>query len=285
MNQVRTILIEEQQIPQDFVKTTVTGVADERIQSLTQQILSRGRLWELIKEFNLYPEMKDYYTQEEILDKMRDDIRVDTIAVDQLPGKQKKSGSKAQSSPTSITIAFTIAYRGKDPNTVMKVAGNLSSLYLERNLKDRQEKAETTTKFLESELKELDERVLLLGQKITKFKEAHEGALPELQQFNMAQAEKLENDIKLLETQLRSSQDKKINLEGQLAAVNPDLPLASGQTLDPKTRLYAAQVDLAAMMAKNSDSHPDVIKLKKEIAGLEKMVSAQGGNLRCGGRG
>ncbi len=139
-----TILIEEQQIPQDFVKTTVTGVADERIQSLTQQFLSRGRLWELIKEFNLYPEMRDYYSQEEIIDNMRDDIRVDTIAVDQLPGKQKKPGSKAQSSPTSITIAFTIAYSGKTPNTVMKVAGILSSLYLERNLKDRQEKAEIT---------------------------------------------------------------------------------------------------------------------------------------------
>jgi len=53
--------------------------------------------------------------------------------------------------------------------------------------------------------------------------------------------------------------------------------LATGQTLDPKTRLYAAQVDLAAMLAKNSDNHPDVIKLKKEIAGLEKLVSAQGG--------
>ncbi len=64
-----------------------------------------------------------------------------------------------------MTIAFTISYRGKNPGTVQKVAGNLSSLYLERNLKDRQEKAETTTKFLEAELKELDERIAVIGSK------------------------------------------------------------------------------------------------------------------------
>ena len=160
---------------------------------------------------------------------------------------------------------------------VQKVAGNLTSLYLERNLQDRQEKAETTTKFLEVELKELDERIALLGKQMTKFKEGHAGSLPELMPFNLNQAERLENDVKYYENILRSSQAKKVNLEGQLAAVNPDLPLASGQTLDPKTRLYAAQVELALMMAKNADTHPDIIKIRKEIAGLEKMVSAQGG--------
>jgi uncharacterized protein involved in exopolysaccharide biosynthesis len=273
-----TILIEEQQIPQDFVRTTVTGIADERIQSLTQQILSRTKLWDIIKQFNLYVKMRENYTQEEVLDKMRDDIKIEPISVDTLQGRANKSGGRrGGGSLSGMTIAFTISYRGREPLTVQKVTGNLASLYLEQNLKDRQEKAETTTKFLEAELKELDDRLEVLGKKLTRFKEAHKGALPELQQFNLAQAERLENEIKALETHLRASQDKKVILEGQLAAVNPDLPLAGGQALDPKTRLYAAQVELTAMLAKNSENHPDVIKLKKEIVGLEKMVSAQGG--------
>ena len=268
-----TILIEEQQIPQDFVRSTVTGLADERIQSLSQQILSRTKLWEIVKEFNLYPEMRDEFSQEEILGKMRDHINIETISVDDMRGKS----GKGKSGSGGMTIAFTISYRGKNPAVVQKVAGNLTSLYLERNLKERQEKAETTTKFLEAELKELDERIVLLGKKMTKFKEAHQGAMPELQGFNLGQAERLETEIKNLENILRASQDKKTYLDGQLAAVNPDLPLAGGQTLDPKTRLYALQVDLTTLLAKNSDTHPDVIKIKKEIAGLEKMVSAQGG--------
>jgi len=69
-----TILIETQQIPEDFVHPTVTGFADERIQSLTQQILSRSRLWEIVQQFKLYPESQEKLTREEILEKMRDDI-------------------------------------------------------------------------------------------------------------------------------------------------------------------------------------------------------------------
>ena len=175
-----------------------------------------------------------------------------------------------------MPLPFPIAEKIR--HEVQKVAGNLTSLYLEQNLKDRQEKAETTTKFLEAELKELDERMALLGKKMTKFKEAHEGTLPELQSHNLSQAERLENDIKQLENQIRASRGQKSYLEGQLATVNPDLPIAGQEkTLDPKTRLYALQVELAAMLAKNSENHPDVIQIKKEIAGLEKMVSAQGG--------
>ena len=91
-----TILIEEQQIPQEFVRTTVTGIADERIQSLSQQILSRTKLLEIIKEFNLYPEMRDDYTQEEILKSMRDKINIETISVgDTGKGKSKSKGRGA----------------------------------------------------------------------------------------------------------------------------------------------------------------------------------------------
>jgi polysaccharide biosynthesis transport protein len=271
-----TILIEEQQIPQDFVRTTVTGMADERIQSLTQQILSRTKLWEIIKQFDLYSDVRKTHTQEEIIDQMRDDIKIDTISVDTVQGKRK--GKSGKGSSQGVTIAFTISYQGKNPGMVQKVTGNLSSLYLEQNLKDRQEKAETTTKFLEAEIKELDERIKVLGGKITKFKEAHEGSLPELKPHNIAQAEKFENDIKLLENQIRDREDKKAYLEGQVLTINPDLPIAGQErTLDPKTQLYALQIQLAAMLTKQSENHPDVIQVKKMIAGLEKMVSAQGG--------
>jgi polysaccharide biosynthesis transport protein len=270
-----TILIEEQQIPQDFVRSTVTGFADQRIQTITQQILSRTKLWEIIKQFNLYQKMRDYYTQEEIIEEMRDDIKFDTISVDMLDKSKSKKGGKIEN---AVTIAFKISYSGKEPFTVQKVAGNLASLYLEQNLKDRQEKAETTTKFLETELKQLDERISSIGEKMTKFKQKYEGSLPELQSFNLSQAERLENDIKQLENQVRASQDKKIYLEGQMAAINPDLPTAGQERImDPKTRLYGLQVELAALLAKSSPDHPDVQRLKREIAGLEKMVSAQGG--------
>jgi uncharacterized protein involved in exopolysaccharide biosynthesis len=208
---------------------------------------------------------------------MQENIKIETVGVDEI-GKRGRSGGRGASKPGQVTIAFMISYRGKNPELIQKVTSNLTSLYLERNLKDRQEKAETTTKFLESELKELDERIALLGKKMTKFKQEHEGTLPELQAHNRGQVERLESDIKALDNQIRATEDKKAYLEGQVATINPDMPIAGQERImDPKTQLYALQLQLASMLTKLSENHPDVIQTKKMIAGLEKMVTTQGG--------
>jgi succinoglycan biosynthesis transport protein ExoP len=272
-----TILIEEQQIPQEFVKSTVTGFADQRIQSLTQQILSRVKLAEIIKQFNLYPDLTEKLTREEIIEKMREDIKLDTISAEVAPGQQRKrSGNRPE-----VTIAFSIAYRGKDPGTVQKVAGTLASLYLEQNLKTREAQAQSTTQFLEAELKQLQERIKSLGDKITAFKGQHEGLLPEQQEFNRQQAARLEMDIKQLDTSVRSAEERKIYIEGQLATVKPDTPLigATGErVMAPADRLKALEVALADLQSKFSEDHPDVRKVRREIAELKKMAGQPGGS-------
>ncbi|PIU52644.1 MAG: hypothetical protein COS90_10370 [Deltaproteobacteria bacterium CG07_land_8_20_14_0_80_60_11] len=273
-----TILIEEQQIPQEFVRSTVTGFADQRIQSLTQQILSRVKLWEIIQQFNLYPELREKLTREEIIEKMRDNIKLDTISAEVATDKRKKT--RASNQP-EVTIAFSIAYRGKDPGTVQKVSGMLASLYLEQNLKTREAQAQSTTQFLETELKQLQERIGGLGDKITAFKGQHEGLLPEQQEFNRQQAARLEMDIKQLDATMRSAEDRKIYIEGQLATVKPDTPLigATGErVMAPADRLKALEVAMADLQSKFSDDHPDVRKVRREIAELKKMVGQTGGS-------
>ncbi len=277
MNRASTILIEEQQIPQEFVKSTVTGFADQRIQSLTQQILSRVKLWEIIQQFNLYPEMREKFTREEITEKMRDDIKLDTISAE-VAADQERCKTAGQ---PAVTIAFSIAYRGKNPDTVQKVAGKLASLYLEQNLKTREAQAQSTTQFLEAELKQLQERIKVLGDKITAFKGQHEGLLPEQQPFNREQAARLEMDIKQLDVAIRSAEDRKIYIEGQLATVKPDTPLigATGErVMAPADRLKALEVSLADLQSRFSADHPEVRKVRREIAELKKMVGQTGGN-------
>jgi polysaccharide biosynthesis transport protein len=278
-----TILIENQQIPEDFVRSTVTGFADQRIQSLTQQILSRTKLLEIIKQFKLYPEMQEKYTQEEIIEKMKDDIKFDTISADVVSGGGSGSGSakRRPSQAAAVTIAFTIAYQGKDPGSVQKVTGTLASLYLEQNLKNREAQAQSTTQFLQAELKELEERIRVVGGKITAFKDSHEGTLPELAQFNLGQAERLENEIKQLDNNIRNAEDRKIYLEGQLITVQPDTPLISGtgeRILDPKSRLQVLEVVLADLRSKFSEDHPDIQKTLRETAQLKKLTGSKGGS-------
>lgn len=273
-----TVLIEEQQIPPEFVRSTVTGFADQRIQSLTQQILSRTRLWEIIQQFNLYADLKEKLTREEIIKKMLDSIKLETI------GANIAERSKSKTGPTStstITIAFAISYRGGDPEKVQKVVGTLASLYLEQNLKLREQQAKTTTQFLEAELKELQERIRGLGEQVTNFKNAHEGVTPDLYQFNLSQAERLENELKQVDNSIQAVQDRKIYLEGQLTTVKPDTPIIGGtgeRVMDPQTRLRSLEVQLADLQSKFSDDHPDIRKVRREMVELKKMVGQTSGS-------
>jgi succinoglycan biosynthesis transport protein ExoP len=274
-----TILIEDQQIPPDFVRSTVTGFADQRIQSLTQQILSRAKLWEIIQQFGLYPDLQEKWSREEIIEKMRKDIKLSTISAE--VADRPKSRTQAVNT-SAITIAFTISYRGGNPEMLQKVVGALASFYLEKNLKYREAQAKTTTQFLEAELKELQERVGSLGKKIATFKKEHEGITPDLYQFNLTQAERLDTELKQLENNIRASEDRKFYLQGQLATVKPDTPLISAtgeRVLDPETRLKTLEVQLADLQSKFSDDYPDIRKVRREMAELKKLVGQKSGTV------
>jgi succinoglycan biosynthesis transport protein ExoP len=265
-----TILIEEQQIPPEYVRSTVTGYADQRIQSLTQMILSRVKLWEIIQQFNLYADQREKLTRDEIIEDMRNNIALNTISAEV---GSRHGGQKG------VTIAFSIAYRGKNPDTVQKVDGTLASLYLEQNIKTREAQAKTTTKFLEAELKDLEGRIKNLGDKITVFKEKYDGLLPEQQDFNRQQAARLDMENKQLDSNIRSQEESKTYLQGQLATVSPTGSTSGSATLtSPADRLKALQLKLIDLRSKFSDDYPDIQKTRREIAELQKMTGQTGGS-------
>jgi uncharacterized protein involved in exopolysaccharide biosynthesis len=262
-----TILIEEQQIPQEFVRTTITSYVEERLQVITQQIMSRPRLLEIINEFNLYPEMRDRFTTEEIVQKMRDAISfemINTEVTDRRTGR-----------PTTATIAFTLAYEGENPDTVQKVANKLASLYLEANLRTREQRASNITSFLEQELKNLKEKIDEKESKISQFKQLHGQELPEYRSINMQVLSRLNQQLDRIAMQIRSQQERKIYLEGQLANIDPLLPVKTeeGKTMmNPRERLKYLRLQLISLQSQLSDKHPDIKKLKGEIAELEAKV-------------
>jgi succinoglycan biosynthesis transport protein ExoP len=210
---------------------------------------------------------------------MRDDINIDLISAEVADQRRRRPGRLA--GEQGVTIAFTIAYRGKNPDTVQKVAGTLASLYLQENIKTREKQAKTTTRFLEAELKEIQDQLAGIGQKITDFKTKHEGLLPELVQFNQAQADRLTKEIDQIKVQIQGAEDRKIYLQGQLATVKPDTPMISStgeRVLDPESRLRELQVKLCDLQAKFSSNYPDVVKVKREMAELRKLAGTSGGS-------
>ncbi len=262
-----TILVEAQQIPQDYVKSTITAYVEERLQVITRQVMTRAKLMKIMNQFNLYPEMRDRNPTEMIITKMREDIKLETIQ-----GRERGRGG-GQSGST--TIAFTLSYEGKDPSTVQKVTSSLASLYLAEELKTREQRASTTTIFFQEELTSLKKQLFVYESRISKFKEAHIGELPEHNSMNLQRLDRVEREFDQLNMQIHSLEERKVYLKGQIANVDPLVPVViEGEkiAMNPKERLKRLRLRLIAFQATLSEKHPDIKKLKKEIKELEALV-------------
>jgi len=256
-----TILIEEQEIPREFVTATVTSFAEQRLQTINQQIMSSTRLMEIIKTFNLYADRFTKDSTEEIIENMRKrDIKFGTVTADVI---DRQTGR-----PASATIAFTISYEGKNPAVVQQVDDTLSSLYLEQNIKVMGQQTKGATKFLEEEAKSLQVQLAELDRKTRLFKENNPHALPELYQFNLQELEATDRTRDDLRAQLRSLQERESYMQTEMATVKPDT-----ETQD-KERLKDLRTSLLSLQTRYSDEYPDVIKTKAEINELEKKLQS-----------
>ncbi|MBN1105216.1 MAG: hypothetical protein JXL84_17515 [Deltaproteobacteria bacterium] len=261
-----TILIESQQIPPEYVKTSITSLVEERLHAITQQIMSRTRLTEIIRRFNLYEDMRERFTTEEIVEKMRDDIKFKTISTDVLSRKGGRAAAEA------VTVAFTLSYEGKNPGVVQKVANVLASLYLEENLKVREQRASNTTAFLQQEMEQLKAEIGEIQNRMSQFKEAHLQELPEFTPSNLQTISRLQMSLDQIQMQINTLKERKILLEGQIMNVDPLTPLVDEQgktMMNPAERLKYLRLQLVVLQGSLSDKHPDVRKLRKEIAELE----------------
>ena len=252
-----TLLIEAQEIPEEYVHATVTSFAEQRIQQTNQRIMSSSKLLEIIKEFDLYPELKETWTTDEIIEKMREEIKLKPISAEIVDQQSGRLGA--------VTIAFTISYEGKQARKVQQVATKMASLFLEEDRRVLSQGAEDASIFLENEKNKLKAQLEEAEKELADFKEKHMNALPELSQVNFQHLNMTENQIDNVNAQIRSLKETKGYLEAQLVSVNP-----SGSTEDQ--RLDQLRLTLANLKSKFSDEHPDVIKTKAEIAEIERSV-------------
>ena len=269
-----TILIEQQEVPSDLVRSTVSGYADQRIQTIRQQVMTRANLTEIIERYDLYEEPRRTRAIEAVIDRVRDDITFRTIAADVI---DPRSGN-----PTKATIAFALGFRSRDPGTASKVANELITLFLQRNIEDREKSAAEANAFLEEESRRLQQTIDGLQAKVAAFKQEHAGELPELAQLNLQLLHRLDDESRDLDAQIRSVEQNIIYLDAQLAQLNPieERYSPSGERImTPSERLKALRTEQARARALYSDNHPDVVRLDREIASLEATVGDARGNV------
>jgi len=265
-----TILIEEQEIPSDIVRSAISSYADQRIETIKQQVMTRATLWRIVEQYGLYAKQRQHNPAEEILEQFVKDIQLEVINV--------KVIDKRTQTPTQATIAFTLAYDGATPETAQKVANELTSLFLGENLKTRERHAQETTSFLRKESEQLARRISEVQQEIAAIKQKADGALPELTQLNMTMLNQAERELSDADREIRSWEERKTFLEGELATLKPHTPIiaASGERIfDSGERLKALRAQYAGAIGYLSAEHPDVLRMQREIEALERETGQQ----------
>jgi polysaccharide chain length determinant protein (PEP-CTERM system associated) len=271
------ILVTPQKVPDTFVRPTVTSRIEDRLQSIGQEIMSRTRLEQVISEFKLYSLEAKSLSREEIVELMRKDVQVE------IRGKEGY---------------FTISYVGKDPKVVTMVTNKLASLFIEENLKLREQQAQGTSEFLSMELNAT--RVKLEEQEatVTDFKKKFMTELPEQRDANLKILEQLQLQYQKIGDNLKAARDRKLIIQKQLSDMKTQMALGpvSGDLKEERTdtttlsdlsqpplqrqkgpsyyeaQLIQARSHLAALKSKYTGKHPDILSAERYVADLEKNI-------------
>ncbi len=262
-----TVLIEQQEIPQDLVRSTISTYADQRIEIMQQKVMTTTNLMRIIEKFGLYQDDLQKKTREEVIEDMREDIGMEPLSAEVVDPRTGRPGS--------ATIAFSLYFDHTSPELAQKVANELVSLYLNENLKTRSKNAEEASLFLLEESNRLGKKMNELEAKLAEFKQGNMERLPELVQFNIQLMDRAEGQLLDIERQLQAVKERKIYLESELSRLEPNATLYSSsgeRILGKESRLKTLQAERVSMSARYSDDHPDVLKMKKEIEALEKEL-------------
>ena len=255
------ILVEQPTMPKNYVIPNINDDLQDRLQSITQQILSRTRLMLIIDRFKLYSGGRYELTPGERVDQMRKDIDIELV----------RDPHDAQIS------AFNIYYSASNPRIAQQVTGELTNLFINANLQVRQQESEDTTKFLESQLENARTSLSDQEAKVREFEGEHIGELPDQQASNLQILSGLQSQLTSEQDALNTAQQQHVYLEtliNQYRALE-ETPRASANI---PTRLPAIDEELNKLRAqlidlksRYTDQYPDVQKVKEEIATTEKM--------------
>ncbi|PIE73887.1 MAG: chain-length determining protein [Deltaproteobacteria bacterium] len=261
-----TIMIEEQQIPSDFVMTTVNTYAEQRVENIRQRVLSFSQLWEIIERLDLYRELREKLTAEEVVEKMRAEVGVDLLNAEIYDRKLGRA--------TAITTAFTVSYEGKSPQAVLKVTNTLTSLFLEQNLQVRQQRVSETSDFLADEAARVNKELKAADREVAEFKKKNINQLPELFQVNMQALNGIERNIQSLNIDMRSLKERRGYLDAQLSSMSPYLDEVR-QSSRAIIQLKELQTQLAGLRQRYSEDYPDIGFIKAQMKELQAQVDEQ----------
>ncbi len=258
------ILVEEQKVPKTFVEPNVQVDLSERVQSMTQQVLSRTRLLNLVQTLKLYPRYENSPDDQWRL--MREDIKMELVQAPPSAGKNQGE-----------LVAFKIDYDAPSPSIAQQVNAKLTSFFIDENVRASQEQSESTTLFLDSQARAAAQALADQEAKVRAFEAQHEGSLPQELQSNIQILNGLQAQLQsALNARERALQQQTYlnSLLNQYQNMGTDNLVGAPPSLDQQ--LESERAALAGLRSKYTEDHPDIKRLKDEIARLEKLKKDMG---------
>lgn len=245
------ILVQPQEIPSAYVQSSVSTAMEQQLMTLSQEVLSRSNLENIINEMNLYrEERRKGVSMDVLVASLRKRINVDTTG-----------GRRGE------TSSFTISYRGSDPQKVADITNKLASFFIDSNLKQRARQASETTLFLEKQLADL--KVLLQQQeaKVEQYRNQFMGELPEQLNSNVSTITSIQTRLESVQSSLTAAMNRRLEMQNQLSQFENNQPAAAlpqnaQRVADLKSRYEEAK-------ARYTPEHPSVKALAQQIKELE----------------
>jgi polysaccharide chain length determinant protein (PEP-CTERM system associated) len=251
-------LVENRMVSETFVKSSVTGEPETRLQTISQKILGRSQLEDLINRLDLYPELRGKSTVDEIVGQMRKAIKLEVKKVE-------------PNTDQSTTIAFSISYLGSDPQKVARVANSLLSLYVEENQNFRKEQAHRTAELLRDKLQDYREQLTDQERKISSFKKEHSVELLQQSGANLAVLDRLNTQLRINNDRLTRALERRNTLAKQLVGTDASIPV--GDPVMIAARLVKLNEQLKELSQAYSDKYPDVVRVENQIAFLKRQLA------------
>jgi polysaccharide chain length determinant protein (PEP-CTERM system associated) len=269
-----TLLVVQQQVPQRYVVPNSTTDTTSELQAMKQEILSRSHLHEIVRKFGLYSNATRRMVPEQIVELMLRDIEIQTL----------------ESAPRGKDFdAFTISFTAESPVVAQQVTSTLTSLFIQENLKTREEQATNTTSFLDEQLEAAKTKLAEQEERLRDFKTQYLGELPEQQQGNLGILTSLQTQLQNVMASMSRAQEQRVYLESLLSGYQArDRALAIGSSapwsgssdarriVNPiesaRADLTRLQSERATLLSRLTVQHPDVVKVTREIAEAEGVL-------------
>ncbi len=255
------ILVEQQKVPEDYVKPVVEEDLGARLASMKEQILSRSRLEPIIKRFNLFADGKATLDD-------RVELTQKAIGVRPIPSSQSSRGMPG----------FYVTFNAQDASTAQQICDEITSLFVSENLNAREQSAEGTTTFLKQQLEDSKRNLDEQDAKLAAFQQRYFGRLPDQAQSNSNTLQALTTQLDAVTQSLSRQQQDVTFLQAMVTQQTRDLqstePIASGSSVDErKMELKNLIQQKQALQALYTPDHPDVVEVSRKIADLQAEIA------------